>query len=175
LCGRNEQLRRAVEVRLPGCRALGWRDDLPDLFAASAVLVDQSGGNTCAEAFATGLPVVLHAPLPGHGRLGARALAAGGVAWWAKDSDELLVAVDRLARPGVARDRQIEKAAAVFVRDPVDMLLGWRAATYPDLDRVRRPVTREGEPLELAHPRPRWASGLGSAVSRREVGPLTGD
>jgi UDP-N-acetylglucosamine:LPS N-acetylglucosamine transferase len=140
LCGRNEQLRRRVESTLPGCRALGWRDDLPDLFAASAVLVDQSGGSTCAEAFAAGLPVVLHEPLPGHGRLGAEALAAAGVAPWAKDANELLVQVDRLARPGTVRERQLDRAAALFARDPVHTLLQWRA-TYPGIEPAVRRTT----------------------------------
>lgn len=64
--------------------ALDWRDDLPVLFRAADVLVDNAGGATCAEAFAGGLPVVAHRPLPGHGRAGMRALVdqlRGGTVW----------------------------------------------------------------------------------------------
>lgn len=126
LCGRNEQLRRQV-ADLPGCRALGWRDDLPELFAASAVLVDQSGGSACAEAFAAGLPVVTHRPLPGHGRLGVRALAEAGLVAAAPDGPALLDAVDRLRRPGPRRAAQLARAAAVFVQDPAEFLARWVA------------------------------------------------
>lgn len=124
LCGHNEQLRRRI-VGLSGCRALGWRDDLPDLFAASAVLVDQSGGSICAEAFAAGLPVVTHRPLPGHGRLGVRALAEAGLISAAPDGPALLNAVDRLRRAGARREAQLARAAAVFVQDPAEVLARW--------------------------------------------------
>jgi UDP-N-acetylglucosamine:LPS N-acetylglucosamine transferase len=126
LCGHNEQLRRRV-AGLPGCRALGWREDLPDLFAASAVLVDQSGGSICAEAFGAGLPVVTHRPLPGHGRLGVRALAEAGLVSAAPDGPALLDAVDRLRRAGAGREEQLARAAAVFVQDPAEVLARWGA------------------------------------------------
>jgi UDP-N-acetylglucosamine:LPS N-acetylglucosamine transferase len=126
LCGHNEQLRRRV-AGLPGCRALGWRDDLPDLFAASAVLVDQSGGSTCAEAFAAGVPVVTHRPLPGHGRLGVQALAQAGLVSAAPDGLALLEMVDALRRPGPRRAAQLARAAAVFVQDPAEVLMRWVA------------------------------------------------
>jgi UDP-N-acetylglucosamine:LPS N-acetylglucosamine transferase len=130
LCGRNEGLRHAVG-RLPGCVGLGWRDDVPELFAASAVLVDQSGGSACAEAFACGLPVVLHEPLPGHGRLGARALAEHGLARLADNTAQLVEQVRALAELGADRDAQVARAGAAFSADPVDVLLDWRAGRYP--------------------------------------------
>jgi UDP-N-acetylglucosamine:LPS N-acetylglucosamine transferase len=126
LCGHNEPLRRRI-AGLPGCRGLGWRDDLPDLFAASAVLVDQSGGSTCAEAFAAGVPVVTHRPLPGHGRLGAQALAQAGLVSAAPNGAALLETVDALRRPGRRRAAQLARAAAVFVADPAEVLVRWVA------------------------------------------------
>lgn len=153
LCGHNEQLRRRI-AGLPGCRALGWREDLPDLFAASAVLIDQSGGSICAEAFAAGLPVVTHCPLPGHGRLGVRALAEAGLVSAAPDGPALLDAVDRLRRAGAEREAQLARAAAVFARDPAELLARWVATEgahrrtnndkQPDPDRLatwRRPYS----------------------------------
>jgi UDP-N-acetylglucosamine:LPS N-acetylglucosamine transferase len=149
LCGHNEQLRRRISDQ-PGCRALGWRDDLPDLFAASVVLVDQSGGSTCAEAFAAGLPVVTHLPLPGHGRLGVRALAQAGLVSAAADGPALLDAVDRLRRSGVRRAAQLARAAAVFGQDPAEVLAGWVAtegahqlASTPATRRRRSPAGRQ--------------------------------
>jgi UDP-N-acetylglucosamine:LPS N-acetylglucosamine transferase len=131
LCGRNERLRRTLATA-GRCLALGWRDDLPDLFAAAAVLVDNAGGETCAEAFAAGLPVVSYRPLPGHGRLGVRALGDAALVTPAGDGATLLDAVEKLRRPGSVRDEQRERAAAVFVEDPAVALRRWladRAAT----------------------------------------------
>ncbi|MGH3843591.1 MAG: MGDG synthase family glycosyltransferase [Pseudonocardiaceae bacterium] len=142
LCGRNEHLRRRVAA-LPGCLALGWRDDLPDLFAASAVLVDQSGGSACAEAFAAGLPVVAHRPLPGHGRLGVRALAQAGLVAAARDGPALLDAVDRLRRVGARRQAQLARAVAVFVADPAEVLARW-VATERASGRRNPPPERPG-------------------------------
>jgi UDP-N-acetylglucosamine:LPS N-acetylglucosamine transferase len=128
LCGRNAGLRREID-RLPGCQGLGWRDDVDDLLAAASVLVDQSGGTACAEAFAAGIPVVLHRPLPGHGRLGATALAAHGVVSFAADADALREQVRRLSVPGRDRDVQVARAHSVFVDDAVEALLTWSGGT----------------------------------------------
>src|SRR5207237_2297827 len=65
LCGRNEQLREELDV--PGVRALGWTDDVRQLYAASDVVVHNAGGLSSLEAFGPGLPVIGHACLPGHG------------------------------------------------------------------------------------------------------------
>jgi UDP-N-acetylglucosamine:LPS N-acetylglucosamine transferase len=78
ICGRDERLRARVEALHLG-RAQGWTDDMPTLLAAGDVFLDNAGGLTCWEALATGLPVVLHQPIPGHGRLNARTLERGGL------------------------------------------------------------------------------------------------
>lgn len=132
LCGRNEELQRAVG-QLPGCVGLGWRDDLPDLFAAAAVLVDNAAGSTCMEAFAAGLPVVTYRPIPGHGRAGVAALAEAGLVVCADDDAELLAAVRRLRSSGPERAGLVERTRALFADDPAVTLAGWmdsyRAAT----------------------------------------------
>lgn len=122
LCGRNERLRQQLGGR-SGCLALGWRDDLPKLFAAAGVLVDNAGGTTCAEAFAARLPVVTYHPLPGHGRAGVRALADAGLV--TDGQRELHAAVKTLCISGPARDRQCRRAAEVFRADPATVLTDW--------------------------------------------------
>ncbi len=79
ICGRDEPLRAHVESLHLG-RAIGWTDEMPTLLAAGDVLLDNAGGLTCWEALAAGLPVVLHQPIPGHGRLNARVLEGAGLA-----------------------------------------------------------------------------------------------
>lgn len=124
LCGRNAMLRRRLAGE-PRCVALGWRRDLPSLFRAASVLVDNAGGATCAEAFAAGLPVVSYRPIPGHGRAGARALAEAGLV--ADGEQGLCSAVTALWAPGPARDRQRRRAAELFRADPADVLIDWLA------------------------------------------------
>ncbi len=102
LCGRSERLGRRVEG-LPGCRAVPWTDDAIGLLAASDVVVDNAGGTTCWEALALRRPVVLHRPIPGHGRLNVATLVAAGLATRTDDPDELAAAV-RDPRPPVGAD-----------------------------------------------------------------------
>ncbi|HEX3811951.1 MAG TPA: hypothetical protein VHX59_03840 [Mycobacteriales bacterium] len=117
LCGRNERLRAELSA-VPGCVALGWRDDLPELLAGASVLIDNAGGATCIEAFATGVPVVSFRPIPGHGRAGVAALAEAGLTTYARDEPALLEVVRRLRQAGPARAAQCGKAAEIFAADP---------------------------------------------------------
>lgn len=118
LCGRNDRLRRELAA-LPGVIALGWVEDMPLLFAAACALVENGGGGlTCAEAFAAGLPVVTYRPLPGHGRAGARELAAAGLAALARNERELLSTLDVLSVPGERRNAQVAAAKGLFTADP---------------------------------------------------------
>ncbi len=65
--GRNEALRRRVE-QLPArmlLRALGFVDNVAELMCAADLLLTKAGGVTLAEAFCSGVPVVVHDVLPG--------------------------------------------------------------------------------------------------------------
>jgi UDP-N-acetylglucosamine:LPS N-acetylglucosamine transferase len=102
LCGRNTRLRRRLS-RLPRVVALGWRDDVPSLMAASDVLVHNAGGLSLTEALAVGLPAITYRPIPGHGRANADVLDRAGVAPWARNAAALTDAV----RAVVAQEREI--------------------------------------------------------------------
>lgn len=115
VCGRNEAL-RAELATVPGTVALGWRTDMPDLMRAADVLVENAGGLTAMEAFASGLPVVTHQALAGHGRDNARAMAAQGVVRWVTEAADLVPTV--VALSGRAGRAQAERARAVFAADP---------------------------------------------------------
>lgn len=117
LCGRNERLRAEVAT-VPGCAALGWRDDMPELLAGATLLIDNAGGATCVEAFAAGLPVLEYRPIPGHGRAGVRALAEVGLVSYAENETQLHAEVERLRRPDGEREAQCEKARAIFETEP---------------------------------------------------------
>ncbi|HKN97111.1 MAG TPA: hypothetical protein VJX10_08355 [Pseudonocardiaceae bacterium] len=124
LCGRNAALRQRLADGSE-CVPLAWRDDLPSLFRAADVLVDNAGGATCAEAFAAGLPVVSHRPIPGHGRAGLRAMADAGLV--ADGDPDLCATVAALCTPGPRRERQRRRATELFRTDPADTLIDWLA------------------------------------------------
>jgi monogalactosyldiacylglycerol (MGDG) synthase/glycosyl transferase family 1 len=100
LCGRNTRLRRRLG-RDERVVALGWRDDVSDLMAASDVLVHNAGGLSLSEALAAGLPAITYLPIAGHGRANAEVLAAAGIAPWPRDARELAATVeDIVGEPG---------------------------------------------------------------------------
>ena len=102
LCGRNGALLRRLHGR-DRVVALGWRDDVPELMAASDVLVHNAGGLLFTEALVAGVPAVTYLPVPGHGRANARVLDRAGLAPWPRTPAELVDALDAtLARPRVA-------------------------------------------------------------------------
>ena len=87
-CGTNERLRRRLG-RDAGVVALGWRDDLPALVSAAAVVVQNAGGMTSLESLAAGRPLLTYRAIAGHGRTNADALARAGLVPWAHDETEL--------------------------------------------------------------------------------------
>lgn len=121
LCGGNERLRRRLE-RTGTCLAVGWRDDVPELMAAAYALVDNASGLTCKEALAAGVPVICHRPIPGHGRDGALALARAGLGEYARDTAELIAALDRLGSPA-ERGRRVARGRAAFAHPAAEALL----------------------------------------------------
>lgn len=121
LCGRDERLRQRAAA-LPGVLALGWTEDMPGLMSAARVLVDNAAGQTAVQALAAELPVVGYRPIPGHGAVGVREMAAAGLSVYAGTPGELLTAVERLVRPGPDRDHRLAQGASAFPADPAQAL-----------------------------------------------------
>jgi UDP-N-acetylglucosamine:LPS N-acetylglucosamine transferase len=101
LCARNVRLQRRLE-RIPGVVALGWRDDVPQLLAASDVVINSAGGLSLTESLVLGVPAVTYAPVAGHGKANARSLERSGTAPWARTREELVRAVLAQAEAGRA-------------------------------------------------------------------------
>jgi UDP-N-acetylglucosamine:LPS N-acetylglucosamine transferase len=127
VCGHDDRLRRRLDGRGLG-RVLGWTDQMPQVMAAADVVVENAGGLTSLEAFATGVPVVSYRPIPGHGRDNVASMRRAGVTTVPADDAALVAAVDRLSRPGPERSAQLRAAAAMFDADPVDAILELAAA-----------------------------------------------
>ncbi|MGI8777218.1 MAG: glycosyltransferase, partial [Acidimicrobiales bacterium] len=115
VCGRNQGLCEKLADQ-PGGRAIGWTEAMPDLLVAADVLVQNAGGLTCMEAFATGLPVVSYRPIAGHGRANAVDMERAGVALYALDAAELGPALDEAT--GKGRDSLVAAGRAMFAGDP---------------------------------------------------------
>ena len=128
VCGTDERLRRRLQARGLGT-ALGWTDRMPEIMSAADVLVENAGGLTSLEAFACQVPIVSYRPIPGHGRDNVAAMRRAGVTTVPGDAQELVEAVERLGRPGRAREAQLAAARAMFGSDPVHFIL--KAVEHP--------------------------------------------
>ncbi len=116
VCGRNDTL--AAQLRADGIEHVyGWVDDMPGLMHAADVLVQNAGGLTSLEAFATGLPVASYGCIPGHGLTNAAALDEAGVAAWIRDPAQLKHVLAELI-DGPRGLLQREAAHALFTVDP---------------------------------------------------------
>ncbi|MFF5302838.1 glycosyltransferase [Streptomyces sp. NPDC013161] len=116
VCGRNETL--ADQLRADGIEHVhGWVDDMPGLMHAADVLVQNAGGLTSLEAFATGLPVASYGCIPGHGLTNAAALDEAGVAAWIRDPAQLKYVLGELI-DGPRGLLQREAGLALFADDP---------------------------------------------------------
>ena len=98
MCGRNDELRARVEERYreePRVRALGFTDQVPDLFAAADALVHSTAGLTVLEALQRGCPAISYGWGRGHLRANNRAFRRFGLAEVATTPVELETALRR--------------------------------------------------------------------------------
>ncbi|WP_157875902.1 glycosyltransferase [Streptacidiphilus griseoplanus] len=115
VCGRNEALRRRLSAQ--GFRHVhGWVADMPELMQAADVLVQNAGGLTSLEAFASGLPVASYRCLPGHGRTNAAALDEAGLAVWIREPGQLAAVLAEL--PDGPRGRSQRAAGRALFASP---------------------------------------------------------
>ena len=142
VCGRNDDLKRKLQTE-PGCVPLGWVDWMPDLVASSDVLIQNAGGMTCLEAFASGVPVVSRNCIPGHGTANSDVMDTVGVAM---HGCSLPTLPDALAALTPARtDLLVANAHAMFGVCPTDFMLADPADIVPAkvlLNPVRTPSRR---------------------------------
>jgi UDP-N-acetylglucosamine:LPS N-acetylglucosamine transferase len=122
LCGRNEEVRRALAGRFAGDErvvVLGFSDRMAELMAAADVLVHSTAGLTVLEALMQGCRVISYGWGHGHVRVNNEAYRRFGLARVATDRDELARALtDALSEPR-APDRSFESLpeAASLVLD----------------------------------------------------------
>jgi processive 1,2-diacylglycerol beta-glucosyltransferase len=120
-----------------GVTVLGWTQRMPDLMAASDVLIQNAGGVTCLEAFSVRLPVVMFDPLPGHGEDNARHMSQHGTVMLAECESEL---AGLLSNPAYWRDSApdcCDRAHALFDRPSAAGVIGRRDAPVAAARRIR--------------------------------------
>ncbi len=118
-CGRNSDLLTSL-TKLGGGLAVGWRDGIHDLVAASDVVIQNAGGLTALEAMAAGRPVVSYRPIAGHGIENTHAMVSVGITRLADSKEDLVKAVRDLA---LAPDELVERGRAQFAPAPEQAIL----------------------------------------------------
>jgi UDP-N-acetylglucosamine:LPS N-acetylglucosamine transferase len=143
VCGRNEALRERLAAAGIGV-ALGWVDEMPELVAASDVVVQNAGGLTSLEAMACGVPVVSYRCLPGHGVTNAEALDASGLAPWIRTREQLAP----MLRTALDRSREETGLPPRSADQVIAELAGLTAPQSTDVPDV--PAPRREESPEIA-------------------------
>lgn len=146
---RLEALRGKVALDL---HVFGWSDNIPELMAASDVLVTKPGGLTASEALAAGLPMVLTHPIPGPEERHLRYLEANGVGLAAHTLNEIPELVSRLLKSERERERMIRRAHELARPDAADTVVQvaralLEKASYIDL--LASPPARPGDSAYL--------------------------
>ena len=146
---RVENLRGKLALDL---RVLGWTDNVPELMAAADVLITKPGGLTTSEALAMNLPMVLTHPIPGPEERHLRYLERHGVAFGARQLEEIPRLVARILTSPGEREEMVRRAkelarpdAALAVAQVARALL--EKASYIDL--LASPPARVADSLYL--------------------------
>ncbi len=134
VCGRNDKATaRVAALPVPPnviLRPFGFVDNIPELMAASDLLVSKSGGLTSSEALASGLPMLIIDPIPGQESRNADLLVEHGAAWKAVNLANLSYKLTMLVRDptllprarGAARSLARPNAATEILTDIVHHL-----------------------------------------------------
>jgi processive 1,2-diacylglycerol beta-glucosyltransferase len=120
ICGKNEEMKagmekqaRAIEAAHPGLsfRVLGYTDEMHRWMQMSDLFIGKPGGLTTAECLATGLPMMIVAPIPGQEDRNSDHLLEKGIALKCNEFTTLAYKIDGLLdQPAILKDMR-EKAS----------------------------------------------------------------
>ncbi len=94
-------------------RVFGFVDNMPELMAASDLVVAKAGGLTLSETFACGLPLILYHAIPGQEETNASVAVRAGAAVWAPSPAKVADAVRRLLTHPAEMDKLCQGARAM--------------------------------------------------------------
>ncbi len=115
VAGRNARLQKRLEAQdwaVP-THIYGFARNMPQLMAASDVLLSKAGPGTISEAFQMGLPVILYHCLPGQEEGNVQHVIEGGAGVWAPRPHLAVEALAHLVRDPEARRRMAAASAAL--------------------------------------------------------------
>lgn len=115
-----ENLTRLVAGVITAVKVFGFVNNVPELMAASDLIVTKPGGVTVAEALATGLPMIVWRPIPGQEERNTSFLVQKGLAVLAEDLQELVPKVRRalMVKPEANLDLALSnRSAASHIAD----------------------------------------------------------
>ena len=126
IAGRNEQLREALAVRARGLegriKVHGFTDRVDLFLAASDLIVGKSGGLTCSEAMARGVPMAIFRPIPGQEERNCDYLQESGAAVRVHDFEDLRHRLTRfLTHPELLRSMRAKAEAIGRPRSAYDV------------------------------------------------------
>lgn len=102
IAGRNEKLQQQAEDFAVhshhAIKAWGYTDAAKRLMGAADLLITKPGALTISEAFALGIPMLLHDPIPGPETENAVYATRHGAAVWLHPGEKLAVAVEEIFR-----------------------------------------------------------------------------
>jgi len=128
--GRNEALRAQLEASADGAIVLGFVDNMPSVLGACDAIIVNAPGLTCLEGFASRVPVLIHDPIPGHGRHNARYMEECGLVTYTRSQAHLTKALEALRDD--PRPLQVARAARLFEgRRCADVIAGLHASPAP--------------------------------------------
>lgn len=129
--GRNDALRTQLETQAsPRTIVLGFVNDMPSVLGACDAIIVNAPGLTCLEGFASRVPVLIHDPIPGHGRHNAEYMEARGLVRYTRSASDLTAALEQLR--GDPRPIQVARAAHLFEgRRCADVLASLHASPAP--------------------------------------------
>ena len=97
VAGKNERLLAWVKAHAVrshhAVRAWGYTNAVPDLMAVAALLISKPGALTISEAWAMGVPLILHEPIPGPELENAMIASERGTAVWLGKGENLAALV----------------------------------------------------------------------------------
>jgi UDP-N-acetylglucosamine:LPS N-acetylglucosamine transferase len=132
VCGNNDRLRARLADDYLGDTVIGWTDDMPELMGAADVIIENAGGLSAMEAFASGLPVITYRPIAGHGKANAQSMEAGSVTLYARNDAELETALSRATTPGPSREALVAAGHNLFAADPAQHVMELASTTRAD-------------------------------------------
>ncbi|MGH9469018.1 MAG: MGDG synthase family glycosyltransferase [Terriglobia bacterium] len=152
VAGRDEALRARL-ARLRGKLALdlvpfGWTERVPELMAASDVLITKPGGLTVSEALASGLPMILTHPIPGPEERNIQYLVRRHVAVHAKTLEQIPRLASQLLRKPARREEMARQARELSRPDAARVIAQLGTAILErntSLDLLAPPPLRSGE------------------------------